>query len=221
MEINFLRADRSNFRAERKEKIKYLVVHYTAGDGDTARNNAEYFANGARGASAHYFVDAAEIWQSVRDEDVAWHCGAKKYYHQFCRNENSIGIELCSYKDNNGYHIAAEVQKKAAELIKALMKKYDIAEECVLRHYDVTHKSCPAPLINNAAWQEFKEMLKDKAEQKPSEPHELIIERAGEEIKVLAINFEGTNYIRLRDLPKLAADLKIEYDEVKRRPIIK
>ena len=42
---------------------------------DVAKNNADYFFNGYRGCSAHYFVDETSIWQSVLDEDASWHCG--------------------------------------------------------------------------------------------------------------------------------------------------
>lgn len=220
MKINFLAADKNNFRLGRKEKIKYLVLHYTAGDSDTAKNNAKYFANGARGASAHYFVDEKEIWQSVREEDTAWHCGGKKYYHNECRNDNSIGIEMCSYKDNNGYHIAQETEDRAILLIRELMKKHNISAENVVRHYDVTHKNCPAPLVEEAAWQEFKRKLTEK-QTKSKEVLELTIDVKGAEVTVEAVNVDDVNFIRLRDLPKLAPELKVEYDEVAKRPLIR
>ena len=41
------------------------------------------------------------------------------------------------------------------------MKKYNISEENVIRHYDVTGKICPAPFVNSDyAWKSFKEALK-------------------------------------------------------------
>ena len=44
--IPFLQADSSNFYSGRGgNSIKYIVVHYTAGNGDTAMNNAQYFHN--------------------------------------------------------------------------------------------------------------------------------------------------------------------------------
>ena len=44
----------SNYTKGRKQNIKYIVVHYTANDGDTARNNGNYFAQANKNASAHY-----------------------------------------------------------------------------------------------------------------------------------------------------------------------
>ena len=64
-----------NYTAKRTGAIRYLVVHYTGAPG-TARNNGAYFASrGDIGASAHYFVDAQDIVQSVPDSGRAWHCG--------------------------------------------------------------------------------------------------------------------------------------------------
>ena len=213
----FLQADSRNFRANRKDKIKYLVVHYTANDGDTAENNAKYFARASRGTSAHYFVDEKEIWQSVKDEDVAWHCGSTKYYHPECRNENSIGVELCSYKDNSGYHISGATQSKAIELLVALMKKYDIDLNHMLRHYDVTHKSCPAPFIEESIWRNFKERVAAAMEERKS----LVVEVKGKEVVVEAIELDGVNYVRLRDIPKLIPPIEVGYDDKKGRPTIK
>lgn len=216
MEINFLPADNSNFRIGRQEQIKYLVLHYTAGDGDTAQNNAKYFAGGCRGASAHYFVDEKEVWQSVKDEDVAWHCGSKKYYHAHCRNENSVGIELCSYKDASGYHFNGETVTLALELLCELMKKYSLQPECVLRHYDVTHKACPAPLLEESVWRNFKERLAAMIDERKN----VIVEVKGKEVVVEAVQVDGVNYVRLRDVPKLIPSIKVGYDEKKGRPTI-
>ena len=158
----------SNYTKGRKQSIKYIVVHYTANDGDTARNNGNYFSQPNRNASAHYFVDENEIIQSVKDTDTAWHCGAKSYKHPKCRNDNSIGVEMCSEKDENGqYYINQATQNRAVKLIKVLMGKYNISIENVLRHYDVTGKICPEPFVKNQVqWLDFKAKLTQQSEGK-------------------------------------------------------
>lgn len=158
-----LPAHSSNYTKGRKSPIKYIVIHYTANDGDSARGNCNYFAGAGRNASAHYFVDSVEVWQSVEDKDTAWHCGGIKYYHSKCRNDNSIGVELCSHRDSRGsYYFDDAAVANAAELVKSLMKKYDIPASNVIRHYDVTHKICPAPFVYNiTAWNNFKRKLQD------------------------------------------------------------
>ena len=159
--MNFKESHSSNFRIGRTDSIKYIVIHYTANNGDTAKNNADYYEREIVKASAHYFVDENEIWQSVKEGDTAYHCGANTYRHATCRNTNSIGIEMCSRKLPDGnYYIKQDVVDRAIELTKELMAKYDIPAENVIRHYDVTGKICPAPMVNDPAqWNAFKQQL--------------------------------------------------------------
>ena len=152
----------TNFKKGRINEIRYIVIHFTANNGDTAKNNVDYFANNRNlSSSAHYFVDENEVWQSVNDGDTAWHCGGTSYKHPSCRNANSIGVEMCSRKDSKGnYYIKDETIKNTIELVKTLMVKHNVPIENVIRHYDVTGKNCPAPLVENPdKWVEFKSRL--------------------------------------------------------------
>ena len=150
-----------NYGGKRKSKILFLVIHFTSNRGDTAKNNAVYFAREVTKTSAHYFVDETEIWQSVPDDHIAWHCGADTYYHPECRNYNSIGIEICM-NDKCGRVRQGSIEL-AAKLTRELMDKYNIPVDRVVRHYDVTHKDCPAPMVDSPAlWAEFKKMLEVK-----------------------------------------------------------
>lgn len=161
MEIRIKATRSENCGGKRTGAPRYLVVHYTANLGDTAQNNAEYFAREIVKASAHYFVDENEVWQSVPDDTVAWHCGGKTYYHAECRNANSIGVEICMLDKNGG--VREDAVERAAQLVRELMERYDIDVSCVLRHYDVTHKSCPAPMVEDEArWAAFKQRLEVK-----------------------------------------------------------
>ena len=169
MSIPFKEARAENFRAasRRPSDIRYLVIHFTANDGDSAKNNADYFAREAPGASAHFFVDEREIWQSVQEKDIAWHCGTRgMYFHPYCRNANSLGVELCSRKRGEKYYFTPETVKNAQQFVRSLMKRYGIPTENVVRHYDVTHKNCPAPFVEDAgAWQKFKAGLMEQAKE--------------------------------------------------------
>ena len=166
----------SNYGGLRTQKVKYIVVHYTAGDGDTARDNGLYFQrNGNLGASAHWFVDEKNVVLSVPEEFVAWHCGGAAYAHPECRNGNSIGVEICSDKDRDGlYYFTDDTLETAAELIRELMKKYGVPIERVIRHYDVTGKECPAPFVGAGYedWKKFKGLVNmkkyDKLEEIPA-----------------------------------------------------
>ena len=165
MEIKELLAHISNYSKGRHTAIKYLVLHYTANNGDTAFSNCKYFSGANRNASAHYFVDEKGIYRSVRDMNVAWHCGSMNgYKHKYCRNTNSIGIEMCSRIDSNGkFYIKEKTIANAIELTKYLMEKYDIPVENVIRHYDVTGKMCPRPFVENGKlWLDFRYKLEEE-----------------------------------------------------------
>ena len=163
--MEFVSCDPSNYRAGRTQPVRYIVMHYTANNGDTAKNNCDYYHRvGGLQASAHYFVDEHGAMQSVREGDTAWHCGAeagRRYWHPECRNANSIGIEMCSRKRADGsYYILPETVANAAALAKDIMQRYGIDTEHVLRHYDVTGKRCPMPWADDPAqWTAFLAML--------------------------------------------------------------
>lgn len=152
-----------NYQRGRAQPVSFLVFHYVGATG-SAEANAKYFYNTANaGASAHYFVGHAsentEIWASVPEGDTAWHCGAKSYVHPTCRNANSIGIEMCCKIGPKGWYIEEETLAAAAELGRDIMARYGIPLENVVRHYDVTGKLCPWPLVDETAWADFKKRL--------------------------------------------------------------
>ena len=157
-----------NYTKGNNRSIKYIVVHYV-GAVSTAKNNSDYFKSTYRGASAHYFVDDNDIYRVVRDEDTAWHCGTTGAYYSNCRNSNSIGIEMCCYNNNGTLDISENIVNRTIELVKELMAKYNIPVENVIRHYDVTHKCCPAPFVNNPSrWNDFKSRLGGTVSNTPS-----------------------------------------------------
>ena len=159
-----------NFNTGNVSRIKYIVIHYVGALGG-AKANCQYYAGGDRSASAHYFVGfEGEIWQSVEDANIAWHCGASSYKHPECRNANSIGIELCVRKKNTAsmgaedkdWYFEDATVTAAAELTRYLMEKYGVPAKNVIRHYDVTGKICPNPYVYNTTahtWDEFKQLI--------------------------------------------------------------
>lgn len=157
-----------NYTNGELSRIKYIVIHYVGALGG-AEANCKYYASQYIGASAHYFVGfSGEIWQSVEDKNIAWHCGAKTYKHPECRNTNSLGIELCvrnkgSQTDTSrDWYFEEGTVREAKKLTKTLMEQYGIKEDHVIRHYDVTGKICPNPYVYNHTkhtWQDFKDGL--------------------------------------------------------------
>lgn len=170
MVIKTLYANAANYNPNiyrNASDVKYIVVHYTANNGDNAKGNANYFANNKVGSSAHYFVDDKEVYLSVPENRIAYHCGANRYIHKSCRNTNSIGVELCSRIDSKGqYYFTKATGDNAINLVSDLCIKYGLNRNFILRHYDVTGKNCPAPFVENTtAWEYFLTNVQHKIEE--------------------------------------------------------
>ena len=184
----------------KNRKIKYIVIHYTAGITSrpgTAKSNARYFAKETTKASADFIVDDENIVQYNPDikNRYCWHCGGSKYktkggsLYKVCTSANSIGIEMCSTNsakkvtnpnDANWYFTDAVIDN-CVEFTKKLMKEYDIKPDHVIRHYDINGKLCPGIIGWNedtndiSKWQDFIVRVS-------SVPEETIIEEPKEEI---------------------------------------
>lgn len=150
----------SKYNHSSGNNIQYIVIHSTGNKNDTAKNNADYFCNGDRQASAHYFVDDNNIYQVVEESNASWHCGdgGNKYG---INNHNSIGIEMCGTANGN---ISEKTINNTIELVKSLQAKYGLSNDRVVRHYDASRKCCPSQFSANnwARWADFKARLVTK-----------------------------------------------------------
>ncbi|MDE7424971.1 MAG: N-acetylmuramoyl-L-alanine amidase [Lachnospiraceae bacterium] len=145
--------------------IKFIVIHYTGNKGDTAKNNADYFAtSNTRTAGAHFFVDkTGEIYRSIKENLVAWAVGglygqtlgAGSCYNK-CTNTNSISIELCDCLEDTNW----EQMKATRQLVQYIQKKCPNAKT-IIRHWDVNGKQCPASMTgtSNKKWKRFHSFL--------------------------------------------------------------
>lgn len=165
-------------------KIKYIVIHYTAGSTSktgSAYNTAERFKDPSVGGSADFIVDDTQVVQFNPNitSYYCWHAGvdysngAAPYWGK-CTNANSIGIEICSTNPNYSINDKANSPKwkftdavieTAVELTKYLMQHYNVPISNVIRHWDVCYKECPGIIGWNpnsgseTKWQNFKAML--------------------------------------------------------------
>lgn len=193
----------NNDFTKKKHSVDYIVVHYTAGvSSEEAKDSVAGWNRDPNQASANYVVDQKKIVHTVPDDEAVytWHCGTSgKYYHPTCRNSNSVGIEMQSdyngkfpgYKnlkypdDWDKWYLRDEVVENTAKLVAYLMKKYHLTDvdSQVLRHYDVTHKECPYPMVgkNEAKWVEFKQKVKNYLNGGNSE--KVVLEMTKEELK--------------------------------------
>jgi len=128
--------------------IDDIVVHYVGNPGSTAQNNRDYFDTATTKVSSHFVVGLdGEIIQCVPLYEKSAASGS--------RNRDTISIEVC-HPDDSG-----KFSKKTYESLKKLCLwlcyEFDLDEEDILRHYDVTGKCCPKYYVKNPSkWEEFK-----------------------------------------------------------------
>ena len=116
----------------------FITIHNTGNIGAPAKNNHNYMKNcnknGERTASWHFTVDDKEIYQAAPANMRCYHAGTSR------GNNTSIGIEICMFNDK-------ERQRKAylnaIELVKILLKHYNLSVDKVRQHYEWTKKDCP------------------------------------------------------------------------------
>lgn len=152
----------------KKSDVKYIVIHYTGNQGDTAKGNATYFAKtNTRPAGAHFFVDKkGEIYKSINMNRIAYSVGGDMRcgdgggkFFGVITNSNSVSIELCDcIKSPNS--LQTEAVKKLIKHIKRHCKN----AKTVVRHWDVNGKKCPEPFIgrDNSRWEAFKKYITSK-----------------------------------------------------------
>ena len=177
-------ANRKNYGYSRSTRnIKWIVVHFTANDGDSDESNARYFKNNIKKASAHYFVDDDSVTQSVPDNYVAYSVGGDKYkntkgakYFNIVNNTNSLNIELCDTVKNGKNDLSAKTRANAILLIKQKTKKYGIDRNHIIRHYDVTGKNCPKYFVEDSyLWNRFLDDIFGTNTNKTTKPNENVM----------------------------------------------
>lgn len=134
------------------ERVKGIVVHYTANPGTTADNNWSYFEGlGVKGttyASSHYIIGLeGEIVQCLPLNEIS--------YASNDRNKDTISIECC-HSDLTG-EFNQDTYESLVSLTAALCVEFDLEAEDVLRHYDVTGKLCPLYYVEHEdAWDKYR-----------------------------------------------------------------
>lgn len=157
------------------QKVVKIINHFTANPGASAFNHYKYFGfslveqnnrlpkNKRRYASAQIFVDKNEAYLIIPLDEVAYAAndGSYRGIQELKPNANykSISVELCIEKDGT-FH--PETIKRAAQINAELCRRFGLDPlKDVIRHYDVTHKNCPAPWVNEPEkFDEFKKLVR-------------------------------------------------------------
>ena len=134
------------------KKITGVVVHYTANPGATAMDNRNYFENlkdsHETKVSSNFVVGLeGEIVQCVPTWEEA--------YASNSRNLDTVSIECCHPDETGKFN--DKTYQSMVELSAWLCLKFDLDENDVIRHYDVTGKDCPKYFVENEkAWERFR-----------------------------------------------------------------
>ncbi len=140
------------------ERIKFLVLHYTAGSFETSLDT---LTNGE--VSAHYLVpdkmvgaDENVIYNLVDENRRAYHAGVSYWRGRTSLNDTSIGIEIVNlgYTDDaSGKRTWYPFTDYQIDLVigvsKDIIARYGIDPICVVGHNDIApgRKPDPGPLF--------------------------------------------------------------------------
>ena len=136
-------------RGKKLEEVKNIVIHYVANPGTTAKQNRDYFNNDDTKVSAHFVVGLeGEVIQCIPLDEISSATND--------RNVDTVSIEVC-HPDESG-KFADETYESVVKLTAWLCKKYNLTQNDVIRHYDVTGKDCPKYYVEHpAAWKQLQE----------------------------------------------------------------
>ncbi len=121
-----------------KKKIQFIILHYTGMKTETSVLRKIFDQNSK--VSAHYFVKRnGEIVNFVPDLYEAWHAGKSKWKRIKSLNKYSIGIEIQNTGHDFKYEKFSPKQISSLKnLLRKLIKKYQIKLENILGHSDVS-----------------------------------------------------------------------------------
>lgn len=137
-----------------------ITIHNTGNpsEGAGAKNHSKYM-NGSgchKYCSYNYVVDEHYIIELIPPDEVSWHAGdGSKGYG----NLHSISIEICENIDGD----LLKATDNAVELVKLLMREYDIKPDRIYQHNHWSGKDCPQRLRRGEpySWEEFLSKCKE------------------------------------------------------------
>ena len=132
--------------------IKDIVIHYVGNPATTAQNNRDYYNKIDTTVSSHFIVGLdGEIIQCL----PLWEKSAASNN----RNSDTISIEVC-HPDKSG-KFTNESYNSLIKLTSWLCENFNLDENDIIRHYDITKKICPKYYVENPdAWKELKKDVK-------------------------------------------------------------
>ena len=146
------------------EPITGVVIHYVGNPGTEGISNRNFFEslkdNHETSVSSHFVIGLrGEIIQCVPLNEVA--------YANRGRNFDTISIECCHPDEEGKFNEAT--YESLVQLAAYLLNTYDLGEDALLRHYEVTGKICPRYYVDHPeAWETLKDDIMKEVEAHPN-----------------------------------------------------
>lgn len=148
-----LRIDRSYTAHSQSSRVRFIVLHYTAGD---TPNSLKMLTE--QEVSSHYLIDDSArpvVYGLVDELRQAGHAGVSSWKTYTHINNSSVGIEIVNpgYRDTPAgrlwYPFAQPQIDALIALLKEIVARHGIQPENILGHSDIApqRKSDPGPLF--------------------------------------------------------------------------
>ena len=128
--------------------VRDLAIHYVGNPGSSAKGNRNYFNSEGVEVCSHFIVGLdGEVLQCLplNERSVATNQ----------RNGDTISIEVC-HPDETG-RFSDVTYDSLIRLAAWLCEQFDLTEENLIRHYDVSGKLCPLYYVQHEdAWLQLK-----------------------------------------------------------------
>lgn len=120
---------------------EYITLHSTGNVNSSAKNEADNVCNNHPNeqASFHYVVGEVDVYQTIPDNEVAWHAGDG---FDGEGNRRSLSIEMIETGNRE------KVLRNAMDLAVYLAKLHNIPADHIVLHNKWSHKDCPRILRN-------------------------------------------------------------------------
>lgn len=138
-------------------KVKSVVIHYTANPGTTAESNRNYFENlkdnQSTSVSSHFVIGLdGQIIQCIPLDEIS--------YASNTRNIDTISIECCHPDESGKFN--KKTYTSLVKLVAWVCCEYDLDRKDIIRHYDVSGKKCPLYFVEHEdEWVAFQNDVMD------------------------------------------------------------
>lgn len=122
------------------DEVNNIVIHYVGNPNTTAKQNRDYFANIGTRVNSHFIIGLdGEVIQCVPLSERS--CASNH------RNKDTVSIEVC-HPDSSGKFNEVTLNR-LKELTAWLCETFNLTEEDVIRHHDITGKNCPLYFVEH------------------------------------------------------------------------